>query len=83
MTIHYTQAGDGTVVAWGEEHDPVSRERRWGASAWTADPRHGDKARHIDRLAADYTHAEMRLAVDAYLREHAQPADPPQPSHST
>lgn len=73
MSVNYITAGDGTVVAWGEEKDLPNRERRWGASAWTADPRYDNTAQHINRLAADYTHAEMNRAVQDYLREHAEP----------
>jgi len=71
--FEYLVAGDGTVVAWGKEDDPPSREMCWGASAWTADPRE-DGAEHIDRLAADTTYRDMRQAVGEYLAQHAQPS---------
>lgn len=73
MSIRYIEAGDGTVVAWGEERDPPGRDRRWGASAWTSDPRR-DGARHIDRLVADATYNECQAAIGAYLAQHRKAA---------
>jgi hypothetical protein len=63
------QAGDGTVVVLGREEDAPDNIRCWGASAWTKDDREED-AKHIGRLAADYTHSEMVFAVREYLRAH-------------
>lgn len=60
--VTYRVYGDGQVVAYGTEVDPV-RSDLYRASAWDKHPLDHDDAQHLTHLCADAPHGELRRVL--------------------
>lgn len=70
--VTYRVYGDGQVVAYGIEVEPI-RTDRFRASAWDKHPLDHADARHLTHLCADATHAELARALSHWhdiVQEH-------------